>query len=72
MNCDNLNEIERVAAVLTKLKSDVLAPRVGLRINPGLGSGKISTSSTATKTSKFGVYIGNNKDEIIEKCKKYK
>jgi diaminopimelate decarboxylase len=71
MNCDNLNEVDRVANVFANLEIDS-DPRVGLRINPGLGAGKIATSSTATKTSKFGVYVGDYKSDIIEACRKYK
>ena len=51
LNIDNFQEFERVRALVRKTESRSL---IGFRINPQVGTGKISAMSTATKTSKFG------------------
>lgn len=67
LNCDALDEVERVAEVLRDAPPGTLAepPRVGLRINPQLGAGTIASTSTATATSKFGVTLVEHRAEII-------
>jgi len=51
LNIDNFQEFERVRGLVGAAGS---RSRIGFRINPQVGSGKISAMSTATFTSKFG------------------
>jgi len=68
INADSLMEIYRIA----KIKESVTShSKIGLRINPQVGAGKIELTSVADEYSKFGVPIGLYKTEIIEAFKKY-
>lgn len=54
VNADNLDELARIDALATSLG---VVPRVGLRINPQAGLGRIKATSVAGRYSKFGVPI---------------
>jgi len=56
-NLDNPQEVEAVAEMLSPKEKQIATEKrlFGLRLNPALGSGSISTTSTATSTSKFGI-----------------
>lgn len=62
LNVDNLQELGRCARHLSGRSS---ASIVGLRVNPGVGAGSIAMSSTAIATSKFGVPLAEQRDEIL-------
>lgn len=64
-NLDNLQEVDRVQALLADKPS---ASVIGLRVNPEVGAGSIAAMSTATERSKFGVAArgANARDHIIE------
>lgn len=66
LNLDNLQELSRVDQLMTKYPDSQSI--IGFRINPQIGSGEISSTSTATSTSKFGYGLadGNNRDALIE------
>ncbi|MFJ2092917.1 diaminopimelate decarboxylase [Streptomyces sp. NPDC087901] len=53
VNADNLDEVDRIAALRP---SDAVSV-IGLRVNPQVGGGSIGAMSTATATSKFGVAL---------------
>ena len=66
MNIDNFEELERLDAIFdgqatSAQASDsvVTSARVGVRINPQLGTGTIGALSTATQTSKFGIGLAD-------------
>jgi len=65
LNIDNFQEFERVKALLRETGS---RSRIGFRINPQVGSGKISAMSTATRTSKFGFALEDegNRQAIVD------
>ncbi len=65
LNIDNFQEFERVRALVGQNPS---RSRIGFRINPQVGAGKISAMSTATVTSKFGVAIDDpgNFEAIVD------
>lgn len=63
VNADNLGEIERIAARLAAKPSRSV---VGLRVNPVVGGGTIAASSTATRTSKFGVTLDEHRAAIVD------
>jgi diaminopimelate decarboxylase len=63
VNADNLGEIERIAARIASRPSRSL---VGLRVNPVVGGGTILSSSTATRTSKFGVTLDEHRAAIVD------
>ena len=47
-------------------------PKIGLRINPVVGGGKLASMSTATKESKFGLPVmEETKDRIMDLYEKY-
>jgi len=52
LNIDNFQEFERVRSILSAAPSD---SRIGFRINPQVGAGRINAMSTASRSSKFGV-----------------
>lgn len=52
INMDNEQELARVDALMQKYPNSIST--VGFRINPQVGAGGISSTSTATSTSKFG------------------
>jgi diaminopimelate decarboxylase len=62
INIDNFEELERVA----KLVGDKPGFKAGFRVNPQIGSGKISDTSVAGKTSKFGVNLNENKERLTK------
>ena len=64
LNIDNFQEFERVRSLLQKNQS---RSRIGFRINPQVGAGRIGPMSTATVTSKFGVALDDegNRDQLI-------
>ena len=64
-NIDNWQEFERVAALCATAQPD---SRIGLRINPQVGSGTIGAMSTATATSKFGFALDDpgNRQRIVD------
>jgi diaminopimelate decarboxylase len=65
LNIDNFQEFERVRALVGQNPS---RSRIGFRMNPQVGAGKISAMSTATVTSKFGVAIDDpgNFEAIVD------
>ena len=68
INLDNLEEIEKVNQLLPDLNPDVdITGKIGMRVNPNVGAGKIAMSSTAGKSSKFGLPMtGEFEDEVVK------
>ncbi|PAJ76305.1 diaminopimelate decarboxylase [Pseudoalteromonas sp. NBT06-2] len=66
LNIDNLQELKRIDELMIQYPNTKSI--IGFRVNPQIGSGKISSTSTATATSKFGYALndGNNKQALIE------
>lgn len=59
INCNSYHEVYEINKLLLDLQSRGVESRsrIGLRVNPLVGSGSITQLSTATLTSKFGVPI---------------
>lgn len=60
INLDNLDEVQKVNDIFKELGPDAMKEekhqrQIGLRINPVVGGGAISSTSTATASSKFGL-----------------
>jgi len=68
VNADSFDEVDRIAEILKTLHSK---SKIGLRINPQVGSGSIKSTSVAEGISKFGVPINDHKARIIEYYQKY-
>lgn len=64
-NIDNFEELELVD---TLSSNEPLPGRVGVRINPQTGSGRVESVSTASITSKFGIPLNypDNRSRIID------
>ncbi|MEU6590585.1 diaminopimelate decarboxylase [Streptomyces sp. NPDC046881] len=54
VNADNPQELDRLDALV---RSAPARSPLGLRVNPQIGAGTIGATSTATRTSKFGVAL---------------
>ena len=61
---DNFQELARVDELLRIMSSTAT---MGARINPQVGAGSITSTSTASATSKFGIALGDpgNRDALI-------
>ncbi|MFG2574109.1 diaminopimelate decarboxylase [Streptomyces sp. NPDC048481] len=57
VNADSFEELDRIDAVLARGPS---SSRIGVRLNPQVGGGRIAEMSTATATSKFGVALDDD------------
>lgn len=68
INADSFIELDRIA----EIKKHTYSPsNIGIRINPQIGSGNISTTSVAGKYSKFGVPLDEYKQKLLEYFQKY-
>ncbi len=65
LNIDNLQELARIDELMVQYPNTKSV--IGFRINPQIGSGDISSTSTATATSKFGYALadGDNRQQLI-------
>ena len=65
INIDNLQELYRIDQLMLEYPSTKSI--IGFRINPQIGAGIISSTSTATATSKFGYSLtdANNRQDLI-------
>ncbi len=68
INADSLSELERIDKIN---RSKTFKSKIGLRVNPQVGTGKIKITSVAGKYSKFGVPLLEKRKEIINAYKKY-
>lgn len=68
VNADSFAELDRISDILRKIKS---VSRIGLRINPQVGTGTIKSTSVAGEISKFGIPVNENREKIIEYYLKY-
>lgn len=68
INVDNLSELGRINLLL---KETTTASRIGLRVNPVVGSGSIGITSVADKSSKFGLRLDQERESIIEAFSRY-
>jgi len=66
INVDNLQELARIDKLI--LEFPETKSIIGFRVNPQIGGGKISSTSTATATSKFGYALAddNNRQTLIK------
>lgn len=65
INVDSFEELDRIDEIINKgYGSD---SRIGMRINPQVGEGEIGITSVAGEYSKFGIPLGDNKDEVIKR-----
>jgi diaminopimelate decarboxylase len=64
VNIDNFEELERVDKLIGAAPSE---PRVGVRINPQVGLGRIEAMSTAGRTTKFGIALADpgNREHLL-------
>ena len=67
LNADNLDEIDRIDEFSPQLRE---GSTIGLRINPSVAEGKIATTSTGGKRSRFGLRMPHDKAGIAEFAKK--
>ena len=58
VNIDNLQELARLDLLIEQFPKT--QSYIGFRVNPQIGSGGISSTSTATQTSKFGYPLRDN------------
>ncbi len=63
INADNFDEIEQIDTLMRL--NGIMHASVGLRINPQIGAGTISMTSTAGLSNKFGVPLREVRAEII-------
>lgn len=65
LNIDNLQELARIDKLMQEFPDSQSV--IGFRVNPQIGSGKISSTSTATATSKFGYALAddNNRQKLL-------
>ena len=70
INLDNFEEFQRVVEIKSRIDS---CSRLGFRINPQVGGGSVSLTSTATQTSKFGIGLDDpgNRAHLIELHKQH-
>lgn len=68
LNANDFSELDRIAQVLKTRPSDA---RIGLRINPEVGTGLISHTSVGQTGSKFGVSISRHDREILDAFTRY-
>lgn len=68
LNADSFDELDRIAEILKTVSS---SSKIGLRINPQVGSGSIKATSVADGISKFGIPVNDNKERIIKYYQKY-
>lgn len=69
INVDNLEELERIDALLNE---DNSACDIGLRFNPEVGEGAIKLTSVAGRTSKFGITLSSiGEDGFVDVFKRY-
>jgi len=66
LNIDNLQELARVDKLMAQYPQTKSV--IGFRVNPQIGGGAISSTSTATATSKFGYALADedNREQLIE------
>ena len=66
LNIDNLQELARLDELIKEFPQT--KSYIGFRVNPQIGSGGISSTSTATQTSKFGYPLadGDNYQALIK------
>jgi diaminopimelate decarboxylase len=62
LNADSFDELDRINEIL---KTQETYSKIGLRINPQVGTGNIKSTSVAGSISKFGVPVNENRDQII-------
>ncbi len=71
VNADNDHELVYIDELLASTCKNT-SSRIGLRINPIVGSGAIPIVSTATKQSKFGLPVANDtRDKVLALYDKY-
>ena len=78
LNADNFDELARIDAILASEYGGGGArglgkctSRIGVRVNPQYGEGKIAATGTIAKTSKFGVPLMEVRAELLDAYKKY-
>ena len=62
INADSFDELDRISELLEKNNTK---SKIGIRINPQVGTGSIRSTSVADKISKFGIPIENNRKKLI-------
>ncbi len=63
LNADNTSELNRIDSAICKRPT---TSTIGLRINPEVGAGTISTTSVGSVGSKFGLSISRDRQAIID------
>jgi diaminopimelate decarboxylase len=69
LNADNFDELERIDEALRAFPHSTSL--VGLRINPQVGHGSIGMLSVSGAYSKFGVPLGERRQDIIDAFRQY-
>lgn len=78
LNADNFDELARIDEILTNEYGGGGAKglgsctsRIGVRVNPQYGEGKIAATGTIAKTSKFGLPLMEVREELLDAYKRY-
>lgn len=68
LNVDNFEELKRIDELIKKGAGH---GKLGIRINPMVGAGKIAITSVADGASKFGIRIDNERSAILDAFETY-
>jgi len=69
INANSFNELQRIDA---ELLAQPTTSKIGLRINPDVGSGTIAHTSVANQASKFGVALDAHRQRIVHAFQRYR
>jgi diaminopimelate decarboxylase len=68
LNADSFDELDRIAGILETISSE---STIGVRINPQVGSGSITSTSVAGSVSKFGIPLNDHRDKLKTYYRQY-